>query len=241
MSIASEITRLQQAKSDLATSIAAKGVTVSAATTIDGYAALVDSIQGLPYDARIEYIEGTGTQWIDTGIKVAGSDIVSVDMTFTVTALNSGTNTILCGAYDNTGSQKRLFLYVTSAGKISIAYSTTYSTSNSLAAGADYVCTFAFRSGRQNTLFNTIPGGTNLTGNIPENTSFAVFTAKFGSSTLDITKMKLRHFSMSKNNSLLIDLVPVRVGQVGYMYDAVSGELFGNVGTGNFTLGPDVV
>ena len=44
MSIASEITRLQQAKSDLATSIANKGVTVPAATTIDGYAALVDSI-----------------------------------------------------------------------------------------------------------------------------------------------------------------------------------------------------
>jgi len=46
MSIASEITRLQQAKNDLATSITNKGVTVSAATTIDGYAALVDQIQG---------------------------------------------------------------------------------------------------------------------------------------------------------------------------------------------------
>lgn len=45
MSIASEITRLQTAKSDLATSIANKGVTVPAATTIDGYAVLVDSIQ----------------------------------------------------------------------------------------------------------------------------------------------------------------------------------------------------
>lgn len=46
MSIASELNRLLQAKSDLATSIAAKGVTVPAATTIDGYAALVDSISG---------------------------------------------------------------------------------------------------------------------------------------------------------------------------------------------------
>ena len=46
MSIASELNRLLQAKSDLATSIAAKGVTVPAATTINGYAALVDQIQG---------------------------------------------------------------------------------------------------------------------------------------------------------------------------------------------------
>lgn len=45
MSIASEITRLQTAKSDLATSIANKGVTVPANATLDDYAALVDSIQ----------------------------------------------------------------------------------------------------------------------------------------------------------------------------------------------------
>lgn len=45
MSISSEISRIQSAKSALAISIAAKGVTVPAATTLDGYAALVDSIQ----------------------------------------------------------------------------------------------------------------------------------------------------------------------------------------------------
>jgi hypothetical protein len=35
------------------------------------------------------------------------------------------------------------------------------------------------------------------------------------------------------------DFVPVRVGQVGYLYDRVSGTLYGNAGTGNFTVGPD--
>jgi hypothetical protein len=45
MSIANEIERLQVAKSDLATSIASKGVTVPANATLDDYAALVDSIQ----------------------------------------------------------------------------------------------------------------------------------------------------------------------------------------------------
>ena len=45
MSIASEITRLQGAKSDLKASIEGKGVTVPSATKIDGYAALVDQIQ----------------------------------------------------------------------------------------------------------------------------------------------------------------------------------------------------
>ena len=45
MSLTSEITRLQNAKSALKTSIEAKGVTVSDSTLISGYAALVDEIQ----------------------------------------------------------------------------------------------------------------------------------------------------------------------------------------------------
>lgn len=44
MSIATEITRLQTAKSDLKTSIENKGVTVPASTLISGYSALVDQI-----------------------------------------------------------------------------------------------------------------------------------------------------------------------------------------------------
>lgn len=35
------------------------------------------------------------------------------------------------------------------------------------------------------------------------------------------------------------DFIPVRVGQVGYLYDRVSGQLFGKYGTGDFIVGPD--
>ena len=41
-------------------------------------------------------------------------------------------------------------------------------------------------------------------------------------------------------DNTLYDLIPVRVGTVGYMYDRVSGQLFGNLGTDDFILGPDV-
>ena len=44
MSIATEISRLQQAKADIKTSIEAKGVSVPSTTTIDGYSALIDQI-----------------------------------------------------------------------------------------------------------------------------------------------------------------------------------------------------
>lgn len=45
MSIASEIERLQSAKSALKTAIEGKGVSVPASTKLDGYSALVDSIE----------------------------------------------------------------------------------------------------------------------------------------------------------------------------------------------------
>jgi hypothetical protein len=48
-------------------------------------------------------------------------------------------------------------------------------------------------------------------------------------------------FQLWDANSVLIrDIIPVRVGNVGYMYDNVSGQLFGNAGTGNFILGNDI-
>lgn len=45
---------------------------------------------------------------------------------------------------------------------------------------------------------------------------------------------------ITQGTEIIMDLIPVRVGNVGYMYDKVSGNLFGNSGTGSFTLGPDV-
>ena len=46
MSVASEITRLQNAKASLKTAIEGKGVTVPGSTKLDGYADLVESISG---------------------------------------------------------------------------------------------------------------------------------------------------------------------------------------------------
>lgn len=60
MSIATEITRLQTAKSNLKTSIENKGVTVPSATLIDGYASLVDQISG-GGGSGLEYETGTWT------------------------------------------------------------------------------------------------------------------------------------------------------------------------------------
>lgn len=44
----------------------------------------------------------------------------------------------------------------------------------------------------------------------------------------------------SSTNKLVMDLIPIRIGTIGYMFDYCSGEVFGNSGTESFLLGPDI-
>jgi hypothetical protein len=52
--------------------------------------------------------------------------------------------------------------------------------------------------------------------------------------------IKISASQIWQDDTLVLDLIPVRKGNVGYMYDRVSGQLFGNQGTGEFVLGPDL-
>lgn len=51
---------------------------------------------------------------------------------------------------------------------------------------------------------------------------------------------RIYSFKWDKGDKTLLDLIPVRVGGEGFMYDKVSGKLFGNAGSGRFVLGPDI-
>lgn len=62
MSIKTEITRLQNAKTSIKTAIEGKGVTVPDGTKLDGMAALVDSISsgGFPNGSKWDKVSATG-------------------------------------------------------------------------------------------------------------------------------------------------------------------------------------
>lgn len=68
MSIASEISRLNTAKSDIKTSIQNKGVSVPSSTKIDGYPSLISQIQTFdPYNGHA-YVEIGGLKWATMNI-----------------------------------------------------------------------------------------------------------------------------------------------------------------------------
>lgn len=51
---------------------------------------------------------------------------------------------------------------------------------------------------------------------------------------------RLYFFKLDKAEAPVLDMIPVRKGDEGFMYDRVSGRLFGNSGSGRFILGPDI-
>ncbi len=69
--------------------------------------------------------------------------------------------------------------------------------------------------------------------------------ALFGSYRTDTKSIQTQSCRIGRcvlyiDDTLLYDLVPVRIGGMGCFYDLISGELFFNQGTGDFIIGPDL-
>lgn len=55
-----------------------------------------------------------------------------------------------------------------------------------------------------------------------------------------LSSVRVYALQWRRNSDLLFDLVPVRNNGVGYLYDKISGQKFGNAsGSGAFTYGND--
>lgn len=242
MSIASELSRIQQAKSDLATSIANKGVTVPAATTIDGYAALVDQIQQggtpvLPYDSKIEYLEATGTQYIETQAKAWYTTPLDVRARLSFSVF--GTNMALSSG---TTGNNRAFILSAGASGSNLQWNFGVG-SNHLVGSITLGTVYDVQAHVQNNNSWLIVDGkilSTVTDSLSSNNLTLAIFARHKENGFDlVSKVKLYSLSWS-GNGMSQELIPVRVGQVGYLYDKVSGTLLENQGTGNYNLGPDI-
>lgn len=103
MSIATEITRLQNAKASIKTSIENKGVTVPSATKLDGYSTLIDSIQtGGGGDVTYEEVAngnfGDNVDLVITGTKIRTFSFATAKIR---SARGDNVNNIENGAFQN--------------------------------------------------------------------------------------------------------------------------------------------
>lgn len=186
----------------------------------------------LPYDAELEYLQSTGTQWID----IDASKVATASRYVCSGQYMVGSNQAMIWSHGYRGVR----VYGAKIGFVTGRYQTADTT-----VSFNVQCTSHFDastlkgilySGDGTELANVDLGTSSASGVLRLFAASPTATGYVASSSR-ISTMQV----YDSSGDILLDLIPVRKGTVGYMYDRVSGELFGNAGTGDFVLGPDVV
>lgn len=191
----------------------------------------VVSTEALPYDAEVEYLQSSGTQYINTGIKPTNLYTFDSKVTMTQSSYNcifwgcrsSGTyssNNSQCYLnYNSTQSGAKVRLYTTATSKTS-----NWTSGAGMTVGTTYTYIGMTCVSTMNDMTQpVILFGLNNIGTIEPSAGICLIGG----------------FTAYNDGVKVMDLIPVRKNGVGYMYDKVSGELFGNDGTGIFGIGPD--
>ncbi len=184
---------------------------------------------------ELEYIESTGTQYIDTGY-IMTSDVVEYGIS--LVGKNSVISTSLFGSETNTNPKYSgvifgSLLYIGGSGAIApftwaddkndIVVKTTSATSGTLT-------------------HNGVENSFTYTGGVQKTESIALFGNKKGE-IIQLSSIKVKHFYIKDNGTLVRNLIPAKRNSdsVVGMYDTVSGTFFTNAGTGSFIAGPAVL
>ena len=193
----------------------------------------------LPYDAEVEYLQSTGTQWIDTGLKANETMAVQTRVAWTVLGYDKVAFGIDNGATFNGGFN----LQTTSGGAVF-----------RFIRGNQYKDTTTPSRPVADTFFNIEvgPNGISVDGSLVSIADTSAFTTtgslplfawRRGANILTnlMATVKLGPTKIYDGATLVRDFIPVRKNGVGFMYDianptgGVAGDgFYGNAGTGAF-------
>jgi hypothetical protein len=196
----------------------------------------------LPYDAEVEYLESTGTQWIVTDTPGESGMTLGIDFVWPNRAPSAGN--LLFGIYQSSSTE---FIpawrdgvgYVLSAGYgtfVSIQAPFDPGEITSVVAYMDvgeqwYEVNGVRVANRQSTYRHTITTPLSILGT-------------YTGGSLALSGTRIYHAFARVGDDMRLDVTPVRftneLGQSeGAMYDRVSKKLFRNQGTGAFIYGND--
>ena len=191
----------------------------------------------LPYDAEVDYIESTGTQWIDTGIPCRPG--LSATGRFAESATAFSVNN-WCFANGRVSNTNQFGLYGASSGIY------RYFAMTSVQSGGNV----PRDNGWHEVIIDTTPFAryVSIDGNVVYSNSSGgdvdvgssiVLYANYSHTSFGLSRISSFSIKDTDTNQPLIDLIPVRFTNEqgmseGAMYDRVSGALFRNAGTGAF-------
>lgn len=196
--------------------------------------------KGLPYDAEVEYLKGDGSSYIDS--LVAPTSLSHPIMEFRVenTLGNSNPRQEYIIGSDRNGYRFSFAVF-----NKTVAQCNEFRICNYYywkAAGWDVPYTVKEDAVTAEGFLNGIKVGTGEPVRQKSDGTilvFAMHTNNGWSIQEPYATIKIYWVKIYDGDTVVRDFIPVRVGTTGYMYDKVSGQLFGNNGTGNFILGPD--
>ena len=184
--------------------------------------------KALPYDAEIAYLGSAANCYIDTLIVPDDHIGVYVGLERTDSA-----DRWICGCRNDSGNTRF------GIGK----------TANSYFGWGAYNSGYTFNSGTislnwlRNHRFYSNTNNKAIANPLPFTPVYSIHLFNWinagAVATADVG-VRISSFKISRDSDVILDFIPVRVGTVGYMYDRVSGQLFGNLGTGDFVVGPDI-
>lgn len=190
----------------------------------------------LPYDAEVEYLQSSGTQYIDTNLYASGKSHFEVGFR----GLETGNKAVMGASNGNTYSAGECAIFWNQSAFDVIKpnganSSVVVSPRPSYTANTDYFISYDATY----LIINGESQNSNWYSSYQGTRTLYLFATHRNAATV-LSKMRLYSYKHYENGDLVRDFIPVRVGTVGYLYDRVSGELFGNAGTGAFAYGNDV-
>ena len=196
----------------------------------------------LPYDAEIEYLEGAQGAYIKTGFIINSSNWRNLRLEFDGSLAGGAVSQwrVMGIGYTNPSyyigmDNAHRVVY----GKGNVTDTRVNRTLSTTEYTSRHLYTYDYKNAVlkfDNTAYNmTLDSSSNI------NEEFYLYTWNGGNYTATfLDGGKLYGFRIYNNDVLVMDMQPVRVGQVGYLYDKISKQLFGNDGTGSFILGNDI-
>lgn len=191
----------------------------------------------------IEYLQSTGMQYIDTGIYAVNDIVVEGSVIIADYTPNLPARGWVIIGTDYTGSGYTFVIRQPNRESSVILHAMFggWWTSNPLSGSLDagVVTTFRFERATKKFFVNGKPI---TTSNPSDFSQHKILIGKnMNQDFAETPSLKISSIKLYIGDNLVRDYIPVRVGSVGYMYDRVSGQLFGNSGTGAFVLGADLI
>ncbi len=188
--------------------------------------------KGEPSYIELEYIQSTGTQYIDTGIKPDGNTRVVAKWT------NGTNNGVIFGAYNGDWTAG-YGLYQNAASSSGTYWRHYFSNDNT---NKVRVTPAVLDMNKGTFIFNNETIYTTATKSNTTSYSMYIFAGNWNGSRVEQkTSLSLWYFQIYDNDTLVRDFVPAKriADNTICLYDKVSNAFFTNQGTGVFTAGPE--